>query len=134
MRMILGLLALAGLALSGCQKMSETAPTDGTAGPRGRYVAVGTYAPGQVWAHLARPEPAQPPAPGLARLDDDEQIIVVMDSATGELRQCGSFSGHCLIFNPWSADASRQGAPAALLKHAQDLNREAAAVPAYRTR
>lgn len=129
MRVMLGLLAVTGLALGGCQKMSEAGPTVASS-PRGRFVAVGTYTPGQVWAHLARPKPTEAPDPAAARLDDDEQIIVVMDSATGELRQCGNLSGHCLALNPWAKDASTQGAPATLLKHAQELNREAAVAPA----
>lgn len=133
MRVMLGFLAVAAMALGGCQKMGEGGPTVASS-PRGRFVAVGTYAPGQVWAHLARPKPAEAPDPAVARLDDDEQIIVVMDSATGELRQCGNLSGHCLAFNPWAKDASNQGAPATLLKHAQDLNREAAVAPAESAR
>ena len=128
MRAMLGLLAVTGLTLGGCQKTSEAGPTM-VSSSRGRFVAVGTYAPGQVWAHLARPKPAEAADPAVARLDDDEQIIVVMDSATGELRQCGNLSGHCLAFNPWSKDASNQGAPATLLKHARDLNAEAAVAP-----
>ena len=51
-----------------------------------------------------------------------------MDSATGELRQCGNLSGHCIGFNPWSRPlGSGQSAPVLLLKHAQQLQDEAAA-------
>jgi len=116
--------AFAALAVGGCQKRSEGAPI-GVNGPRGRYVGVGIYAPGQVWRQLVRPTPSTPDATAAARLDDDEQVIVVLDSATGEMRQCGNLSGHCIGFNPWAAPLpAGQGVPARLLKHAQDLRNE----------
>ena len=123
---------LAALLLGACQKKAETPATGlfGGNGPRGRYVGVGFYNPGQMWVHL-KPAlaPAEPSAdPGAATLADDEQIIVVMDSATGEFRQCGNLSGHCIGFNPWAKPLGvAQSAPVQLLKHAQQLREEAAA-------
>lgn len=110
--------------LSGCQKTGET-PTS-INGPRGRFVGVGIYTPGQMWGQLVRPAAAADPA--AATLDDDEQIIVVLDSATGELRQCGNLSGHCIGLNPWTKPLAKgQGLPAALVKHAQQLASETGA-------
>ena len=123
---------LAAVLLGACQKKAEAPGIGlfGGNGPRGRYVAVGLYAPGQMWAHLEpAPAPAEPSVDrGAATLADDEQIIVVMDSATGELRQCGNLSGHCIGFNPWVKPlGATQSAPAQLLKHAQQLHGEAEA-------
>ena len=123
---------LAAVLLGACQKKAEAPATGlfGGNGPRGRYVAVGLYSPGQMWAHLKpAPAPAEPPAdPDAATLADDEQIIVVMDSATGELRQCGNLSSHCIGFNPWAKPlGATQSAPVQLLKHAQQLHEEAEA-------
>ena len=39
----------------------------------------------------------------LARLSDDEEIIVVIDNQTGEVRQCGDHSGVCVAMNPWKS-------------------------------
>jgi hypothetical protein len=116
------ILALAA-TLAGCQKAEEAASDPGKAGARGRYVGVGIYAPGRLWAELAQPPPATPDAPA-ANLDDDDHVIVVVDTATGELRQCGNLSGHCLTSNPWAKTTSIQPAPAKLLKHLGDLRRE----------
>jgi hypothetical protein len=106
----------ATIALAGCQK-AEYAVEAGKPGHRGRFVGVGIYSPHRMWTQLVRAAPQDRAA---ATLEDDEQVIVVVDSATGEIRQCGNLSGHCLSFNPWSA--SKRGAP--LLKHAQQLDAE----------
>ena len=45
----------------------------------------------------------------------------MIDTATGELRQCGNLSGHCLTSNPWAKTTSSQAAPAAVLKHLDQL-------------
>lgn len=118
--------ALAALAMAGCQKASEPAPRP-SAGAKGRYVGVGIYAPGQMWEQLVRPVDRAVDPTG-ATLRDDEQIIVVLDSATGELRQCGNLSGHCIGLNPWARPLpAGDGLPAALRKHAQELSAEAEA-------
>lgn len=119
-------LAVATLAVAGCQKTHEGL-SGASGGARGRYVGVGIYSPGQLWAELIRPATAAAD-PAQATLADDEEIIVVLDSGTGELRQCGNLSGHCIGFNPWTASLAKgQGMPAQLLKHARDLAAEAEA-------
>ncbi len=121
---ILGFIAAVGaiLALCGCQKTAERAPS-GAAGAKGRYIGVGMYPATDLWAQLIAEAPKEP---AKATLDDDEQVIVVMDGATGEMRQCGNLSGHCIGFNPWAASLpDGRGVPAALLKHAKQLAEEA---------
>lgn len=115
------LLPLILVAAAGCQRGGERAEPAGGKGA-GRYQGVGVYRAGEMWAQLKAPNAASDPA--AARLDDDEEIIVVIDNLTGELRQCGNMSGHCIGMNPWAGSA--QPAPATLLKHAADLRREAA--------
>jgi hypothetical protein len=69
------------------------------------------------------------PAPkdvSTAKLGDDEQIIVVLDSQTGELRQCGNVSGFCVGMNPWAKPVGAS-APLAVAKHADQLQAEAEA-------
>jgi hypothetical protein len=60
-----------------------------------------------------------------ANVDDDDKIIVVIDSHTGEIRQCGNLSGFCIGMNPWTQalSASQQG-PVNLTQHASDLRAE----------
>jgi hypothetical protein len=121
--LILAMAATVGLAVGGCQKAEERTPA-AAGGARGRYVGVGIYSPGQMWSQLAR-APAAGTDPASASLDDDEQVIVVLDSTTGELRQCGNLSGHCIGLNPWSKPlAEGQRLPSRLLKHAQELQAE----------
>ncbi|HEV2817696.1 MAG TPA: hypothetical protein VGW40_10825 [Allosphingosinicella sp.] len=110
---LIGLL-FATLSLGGC----GFGPEPGH-GPRhgGRYLGIGIYSPGAMWQRLAGVERAQDDA--AATLRDDEQIIVVVDSQTGEVRQCGNLSGHCIRMNPWSA---QQPAPVRLSEHAADID------------
>jgi len=61
--------------------------------------------------------------PAAAKLADDEHVIVVLDSHTGEIRQCGDHSGFCVAMNPWTSTAAAS-APVKLVKHAADLNAE----------
>ena len=118
------LAVLACMALTGCQKKAE-APASNLFGSsaRGRYLGVAVYTPGRMWEQVVRAGAATDAA--FATLKDDEQVIVVVDSATGELRQCGNLSGFCIAMNPWSKPAA--AVPTALLKHAQQLDDEAAA-------
>ena len=60
----------------------------------------------------------------MARLEDDEHIIVVLDSHTGEVRQCGDHSGFCVSMNPWTGTGAQVALPAKLTKHAADLAAE----------
>ena len=125
--------ALALLTLAGCtKKAEETMAPGGAPQGRGRFVGVGIYAPSRLWEQLAaepaadgaRPAPTDPAA---ATLKNDSEIIVVLDSSTGQLRQCGNLSGVCISMRPW---AKAGPAPARLLKHEADLQREAEAAEA----
>ncbi len=81
-------------------------------GQKGRYVGVGLYVPGAAWTRLEPPQPtpaAAAPNPRQAGLQDDEVVIVVADTATGELRQCGNLSGHCVTLRPWAKPAETSG-------------------------
>ena len=123
MRDVALILALSALALTGCQKAGEVAADAGKPAVRGRYVGVGIYRAETMWGQLARARPEQAD-PAAATLVDDDHVIVVLDTATGELRQCGNMSGHCLASKPWAKTTSAQPAPARVLKHLEDLMRE----------
>ncbi|HEX4741696.1 MAG TPA: hypothetical protein VH353_10225, partial [Caulobacteraceae bacterium] len=72
--------------------------------------------PGLMWLQIAHAD--QPKDPAGSRISDDDQIIIVMDSNTGEVRQCGNLSGVCVAMNPWSKPvAASQTAPVLLAKH-----------------
>ena len=116
--------AAAALCLSACVKPADDVSTGS---PRhGRYVGVGIYPAGQLWSQLVVSN--APKDPAASKLSDDGQIIVVVDSATGELRQCGNLTGYCVGMNPWAKPfASSQVAPAPLVKHADQLAQEAEA-------
>ncbi len=92
------ILALAALTFAGCDR--PTWPE--SAGHHGRYVGIGIYSPDEGWSRV--PAPAGDPA--AAKPKDDSQVIVVVDSNTGEVRQCGNMSGHCIGMNPWAKDLS----------------------------
>ena len=111
---------LAGCVLSGCGE--EAAMSDGCSRSPGRYSGIGTYDAGRLWAEMAGIE--APSDPAAARLADDEHIIVVIDSHTGEVRQCGDYSGVCVAMNPWTGQGSRSATPIKLEKHAADLAAE----------
>lgn len=116
-RFIVGVVGL--LVLAGCQK-SSTSEQFGS--ERGRYIGAGVYAPGRLWREIARSgQSGNAPS---ATLRDDEEVIVVVDSTTGELRQCGNLSGFCTTMNPWLSPAAH--APTALVKHAEQLDQEEA--------
>ena len=60
----------------------------------------------------------QPGDASAAKLVDDEAIIVVTDSATGEIRACGDLSGYCVGMNPWrTALTKEQSSPVKLTAH-----------------
>jgi len=137
MKPLVLLAAALSLALVGCQKKKEApaAPASEAVSRLfqhpGRYQSAGLYMPSRLWTQLADAEsgPAKPGAPkpaidpASATLNDDGQIIVVVDSATGEVRQCGNLSGRCVRLNPWA----RTNVPIALTKHEADFEREEAA-------
>ncbi len=128
MRRTLTVALVAVLALAACKKETpayENNSYDWGPDTGGRYQGIGIYAINELWEQLVQKEPskdAPPKDPRAAVLADDTQIIVTVDSRTGEVRQCGNYSGHCISANPWKAEASPS--PAALTKHAADLARE----------
>lgn len=125
MRRILAVPAWLALALlGGCDRGRG----DGMSHPQrhGRYAGIGVFAPGNLWSRMALPKTKA--VPQAATTADDEHIIVVVDSDTGEVRQCGDHSGYCTAMNPWTkAIAPQQHAPVTLTAHAADVAREAEA-------
>lgn len=78
-----------------------------------------------MWSQMATANSSKDAA--AAKLADDEQVIVVLDSKTGELRQCGNLTGYCVSMNPWAQPLTQsQTAPIHLLKHAEELQQGAA--------
>lgn len=112
----IGLMALC--LLPGCNGGRSAEP----AGPRsqGRYAGIGVFDAGRLWAQMSGAASATDPA--AAGIADDEHVIVVLDSHTGEVRQCGDHSGYCVAMSPWSGSPPRL--PAKLAKHAADLASE----------
>lgn len=100
------------LLLGGCDKFSGDAPH-----PTGRYAGIGIFDPGKLWSKIKASLPSGDPA--AAKLEDDEHIIVVIDSHTGEVRQCGDHSGYCIATNPWKGGPATL--PITLTKHLADL-------------
>jgi hypothetical protein len=111
------------LFMAGCSKPSGML-AGGAPSHQGRFEGVGIYSPGRMWEQLVR---AGSPTDAVAStLKDDEQVIVVIDSRTGEVRQCGNLSGYCVSMNPWTKPlAASQQAPLPLLKHSEQLDQEA---------
>ena len=112
------------VGLTGCNRAEEA-----TFGPpavkTGRYLGIGVYSAGPLWSQLKQAK--APSDPDTARLTDDLEIVVVVDSQTGEVRQCGNMTGHCTSMNPWKQLVAADGQlPARLIKHADQLDAEAA--------
>ena len=60
--------------------------------------------------------------PGAAKPEDDDVLIVVVDSDTGEVRECGNYSGRCVSMNPWTKAVGPQlRMPVRVDAHAADL-------------
>ncbi len=86
----------------------------------GRFSGVGIYSPGPLWSKILAEGRTQDP--NRARLQDDEQVIVVIDGDTGEIRECGAFSGYCVGMNPWSKGLiGAQILPVPLSAHVEQL-------------
>jgi hypothetical protein len=90
-----------------------------------RYSGIGIYAPGKLWEAQTNAQAKTNQDAALAKVADDEQIIVVVDGKTGEVRECGNYSGYCASIQPWTKAV--EGAPVKLSKHADEVN--AAAEP-----
>jgi hypothetical protein len=111
------------LCLSGCGGMTSNAASDSH--HHTRYSGIGIYAPGKLWEAQVNAQAKANQDPALAKVGDDEQIIVVVDGKTGEVRECGNHSGYCASIQPWAKAV--EGAPVKLLKHADEA--DAAAEP-----
>ena len=110
---------MACLLVTGCDSPTR-ADEDGTR--HGRYVGIGVFSAGELWSKMTASAPKDDAA---ARIADDEHVIVVVDSVTGELRECGDYSGHCISMNPWTKLISaEQETPVKLVKHMADLLRD----------
>lgn len=109
-----------GCLLVGCGQQGAASGS----GPKGqgRYAGIGTFDVGRLWSQMAGIE--APSDTAAAKVSDDEHIIVVIDSHTGEVKQCGDYSGVCVIMNPWAGQGSRNAVPIKLKKHASDLAAE----------
>lgn len=117
----IGPVLLAALSVGACDSAPELSPPPGQ---QGHFLGIGIYQAGEIWARMSAANRARDAA--AANLGDDSHVIVVVDSRTGEIRQCGNFSGHCIGMNPWAGPLGQgQAAPVPLTKHAADLAREA---------
>ena len=117
MRRSVYVFAVAGSLLSACNRHDEAAAP----GPRspGRYAGIGTFEAGRLWRETTGAPSSNDSA--AAKLDDDEHVIVVLDSHTGEVRQCGDHSGFCVAMNPWAAPGGTS-VPVRLKKHAAEAS------------
>lgn len=107
--------------LSGCGQGPTASPVGGRS--QGRFAGIGVFDVGRLWSHMTVKVSSTDPA--AATIADDEHVIVIIDSHTGEVRQCGDHSGYCVAMNPWNGIGS--GAPTLptkLDKHAADLAAE----------
>jgi len=102
--------------LSGCGPMMNHRQPDRA--PHGHYAGIGIYAPGKLWAQIVPADGEAKQDPALAKRSDDEAVIVVVDSRTGEVRECGNLSGYCASIQPWNKAV--RGAPISLTKHADE--------------
>jgi hypothetical protein len=112
--LILGLIAAAGLGA--CKKPAAAWFGGGQPESHGRYQGVGLYSPSQQWTRIVGSQQAKDtPA---AKPIDDQVIVVVEDSVTGEVRACGDLTGYCIGMNPWKSQLTAgQIAPINLTEH-----------------
>jgi hypothetical protein len=103
------------LLAAGCNSPSETAGAGGHG--RGRYSGIGIYTPSGLWTQQS--DAALPADKATAKLSDDDEIIVSIDGQTGEVRQCGNHSGHCISLSAWGPGSLKT--PLTLSKHAEEL-------------
>ena len=112
---------LPALCLGACNKPKEARAE--TADVHGRFAGIGIYSTDRMWSQLVGAE--APKSPAAARLQDDREVIVVVDTRTGEIRQCGNLSGYCVGMSPWAKPLSAaQVGPLSISKHQEELQRE----------
>jgi hypothetical protein len=107
----------AALLLSGCH--FQEGARGGPPPHHGRYAGIGVFDAGSMWSHADIGPKGKDSA--AANLSDDEHVIVVVDSDTGEVRECGDHSGLCFAMNPWTAAIAGRQLPAKLDAHRDDL-------------
>lgn len=109
---VIGAATLIAASLCGCSRL----PLPSSHPLHGRYVGIGIYNPNAQWTQMVGADaPKETPA---ARTIDDQAIIVVEDSETGDIRACGDLTGYCIGMNPWKkALASSQSVPINLTEH-----------------
>jgi len=105
---------LMALSVSGCRRLADDDPA-GQAGRTG-YVGIGIYAPSVAWQRLVQGKAQANPNPASARTVDDQAVIVVQNSRTGDIRACGDMTGYCIGMNPW-AKPPGQITPVSLAAH-----------------
>ena len=112
-RKVIAALSLAALGLWGCSRSGLGADQPGG---RGAYTGVGIYGPSRQWTKLIANQQFKDPE--AARAIDDQVIIVVQNSVTGEVRACGDLTGYCIGMNPWTAPLlGARVAPVRLSEH-----------------
>src|SRR3954447_20867483 len=109
---------LATICLGGCGPEHSDADASHHGG---RYQGIGVYGAGQMWQHIVRSRSGsgdeRAATPG-----DDEVVIAVVDSRTGEIRQCGNITGYCVRMNPWQNQLGpAQTLPAAVDSHLPEV-------------
>jgi len=110
------LIGAALVASTGCKRSEDSPWSLGDFGRHGRYVGVGIYGPGRQWTRMIAAQ--QPANDAAARTVDDQAIIVMSDTDTGELRACGDLSGYCIGMNPWKKPlTTSQVTPIELTSH-----------------
>jgi hypothetical protein len=105
-----GAAMIVAASLSGCDRPHLQSSA------HGRYVGIGIYNTGAQWTRMVGSDtPKVTPA---ARTIDDQVIIVVEDTETGEVRACGDLTGYCIGMNPWKKMlGSSQMVPINLTEH-----------------
>lgn len=113
-----GLVVIAATCLAGCKKGGAAWLGPEHEQGRRRYAGIGIYSPAQPWTRMVAAQQAK--ATPAAQTIDDQAIIVVQDSVTGEVRACGDLTGYCIGMNPWKTPlAAAQLAPINLTEHAK---------------
>ena len=129
-KLFIGLLVV-GATLGGCKREATIDDGMDTDSPvhHGRFAGVGLYGTDHSWAHLAgAPKPADK---AVATTADDTMVIVTVDGATGEIRQCGNLSGHCIAMNPWRGKLAPQQAEPVSVTARQDATGNSVAVEEF---
>jgi hypothetical protein len=104
------------LVLTGCNDRPESSRVN----KHGRFTGIAVFEAGRLWPQVAAA--GGPTARGIASPADDEHIIVVVDTTTGEVRQCGDLSGRCIGMNPWGSLGAGATAPVKVGKHLSELD------------